>query len=236
MPQEKFHSIKTNEDLDNFFDSNFPDAVDLIGRQRLHSEYFSNEKGSLISIKCSPYNYKDKAVIVGDAAHAMVPFFGQGLNCGFEDVELLMSMIDTSPTVETALNRYSESRSEDAATACDLAMYNYIEMRSLVRSPMHRIRHWIESHLVGFTPLYEMVTFSHMRYSEARRKWKRQRRVVEVAGLTLSLVGLFMLWRFNLPKPQPILPNSRTLVINIPHSLTPRNLMSSISQKINNLF
>lgn len=80
MPWSKFDAIKTPDDLILFFEETFGDSLPLIGRDLLVKDYFKNEKGSLVSIKCKPYHVSNKAVILGDAAHAMVPFYGQGFS------------------------------------------------------------------------------------------------------------------------------------------------------------
>jgi kynurenine 3-monooxygenase len=150
MPWSKFESIKTPRDLEEFFDETFPDSVPLIGREVLIHDYFKNDKGPLMSIKCKPYNISHKAVILGDAAHAMVPFYGQGMNCGFEDVLVLDEIFDkflldsrTPPTVKQLtmiLDEYSRFRNPDAEAMCDLALHNYIEMRSSITKPGYLLR------------------------------------------------------------------------------------------------
>lgn len=201
MPETMFQAIQSNEDLDRFFDENFPDAVRLIGRRRLHEEYFMNPKGSLFTVKCQPYHYEDKCLIMGDAAHAMVPFFGQGLNCGFQDISVLIKHLDEHASLSSALRAYSEYRHPDVTTACDLALYNYIEMRANVRSLPHKLKRKVELLLyrygvLGVMPLYEMVTFTSMRYSEVNRKWKRQDRAIRLLlwGVGLGAVGLLLYW------------------------------------------
>ena len=77
MPTEAFEQIRDMHDLISFFEKNFPDSIDVIGKHRLICDYFALKPASLISIKCSPYNWLDKCLIMGDAAHAMVPFYGQ---------------------------------------------------------------------------------------------------------------------------------------------------------------
>ncbi|CAG8630533.1 4960_t:CDS:2 [Paraglomus brasilianum] len=199
MPFEEFEAIKTENDLMSFFQKHFPDSIPLMGAQNLKEEYFRNPKGPMMSIKCTPYNYKERAIIIGDAAHCMVPFYGQGMNCGFEDVFLLNDFLDkfnvddTKDTnefresLDRALNAYTERRHTDAAAICDLAMRNYIEMRSDVVKPLYIIRKRIEGALHAifpkhFIPLYTMVSFSNIRYSEAVYRWKRQ-------GLWLSIAA-----------------------------------------------
>ncbi|KAJ3115574.1 kynurenine 3-monooxygenase, mitochondrial precursor [Phlyctochytrium bullatum] len=193
MPWAKFESIKNENDLLAFFDETFPDAVSLIGRGFLASEYFRNPKGPLVSVKCKPYNYKGNVVILGDAAHAMVPFYGQGMNCGFEDCLVLDEILTKhigkrgseetkrpAPTaLEAALTEYSATRHKDAVAICDLAMYNYVEMRSSVIKFSYLFRKKVEGFLHRFfpktvIPLYTMVSFSRIPYSEAMERFHRQ--------------------------------------------------------------
>ncbi|KAJ3351658.1 hypothetical protein HDU91_006094 [Kappamyces sp. JEL0680] len=149
MPWAKFEAITTPLELERFFTETFPDAVPLIGLELLVKDYFKNEKGSLMTVKCKPYNVGGKAVIIGDAAHAMVPFYGQGMNCGFEDVLILDEIwtkhskgnsIPSASSVAAILDEYSAVRNPDAEAMCDLALHNYVEMRSSVVNPDYLLR------------------------------------------------------------------------------------------------
>ncbi|CAG8766612.1 1847_t:CDS:2, partial [Cetraspora pellucida] len=198
MPKETFDSIKTERELINFFEVYFSDSIPLIGEQRL-KEYFRNPIGSLISIKCKPYHYRNRALIIGDAAHCMVPFYGQGMNCGFQDVELLNSIFERfniaafhndnyDDKLELALEEYTKLRHEDAVAICDLAMHNYIEMRSSVINPWYLMRRRVESWLhwlfpTLIIPLYTMISFSTVRYSEAMKRWQWQSFLLNIIGL-----------------------------------------------------
>ncbi|KAI9322969.1 hypothetical protein DFJ73DRAFT_875330 [Zopfochytrium polystomum] len=201
MPWTQFDAIKTEEDLLRFFEATFKDAVPLIGRERLVKDYFANPKGALVSVKCNPYHYKSMAVIIGDASHAMVPFYGQGMNCGFEDCQVLDEILEkhigkagtassTHPTAESlgaALEEYSRTRNPNAEAMCDLAMYNYIEMRSSVTKTSYLLRKAVEKHLHRLfpalvIPLYTMVSFSRIPYAEAMRRFRRQTEWFNWAG------------------------------------------------------
>lgn len=205
MPFQNFNEIKTEAELISFFKSTFPDALDLIGTESLVESFFKNTRGSLVSIKCSPFHYKNKAVIIGDSAHAMVPFYGQGMNCGFQDVEVLVGILEkrlkSGHSLQSALEEYTETRVKDAHAICDLALYNYIEMRSSVTSYSYRIMKAFEGivHRIMPTvvvPLYTMVSFSTIPYSQVVEQNKRQTfwiklgLVGSVGGITAGLIGL----------------------------------------------
>ncbi|CAB4059083.1 KMO [Lepeophtheirus salmonis] len=158
---------------------------------------FSTKDSPLISIKCSPYNYQDKVLILGDAAHAMVPFYGQGMNCGLEDVTTLDSFFDKYPDdLKKVFEEFSKFRSIDAQAMCDLAMYNYVEMRDLVTKKGFLIRKFFDDILHWFmpsfwVPLYTSVTFSRMRYHECIKNKKWQDNCVANFG-SFILKGLFV--------------------------------------------
>ncbi|OLY85698.1 Kynurenine 3-monooxygenase [Smittium mucronatum] len=212
MPWSKFNSIKTEEDLNTFFKENFPDSIPLFGQEEINL-YFTNPKGSLCYIKCSPHHYKGNAVIVGDASHCTVPFYAQGMNCGFEDIEVLDTLLCqqaaplinskdaeqcqnvktsslTSDQIESALINYSACRPRDSASMIDLAMHNYIEMRHSVNTLSYKMRQWLEGKLYSIMPntvipLYTMVSFSKISYTDATKKWNRQTKALQ------SMVSVF---------------------------------------------
>ncbi|KAJ1665725.1 kynurenine 3-monooxygenase, mitochondrial precursor [Coemansia sp. RSA 1646] len=189
MPWSQFDVVKTGDGIAAFFASHFPDVLPLIGEAAVRSEYMANPKGSLMYLKCAPYTYKGRAVILGDAAHAMVPFYGQGMNCGFEDVEALdrimldvlnrnstrdgqrdQTVLLTDSQMADVLEEYSASRTEDASAIVDLALENYVEMRAKVVDYTYLLR----KHLEGFLhrifprniiPLYTMVSFTSIPYA-----------------------------------------------------------------------
>ncbi|KAI8883179.1 FAD/NAD(P)-binding domain-containing protein [Backusella circina FSU 941] len=191
MPFNMYDEIDTEEKLLDFFKKDFDDFIPLVGVDSLKRDYFNNPRGSLVTIKASPHNYADKAVYIGDAAHAMVPFYGQGMNCGFQDVEVLHQVLDKQqikpvlnkdskiPGLENALNIYSTQRVKDAHTICDLALYNYYEMRHAVTSVRFLARKKLEGilHVVFprlIIPLYTMVSFTTIPYSKVMARWHKQ--------------------------------------------------------------
>lgn len=181
--ERSFASLQTAEDVTAFFEEVFADAVPHM--PTLVEDYFANPTASLVIVRCAPWNHKDKALLLGDAAHAIVPFYGQGMNAGFEDCtvfdELAQTMWDDK---EAMFNRFSELRKPDGDAISDLALRNFIEMRDLVADEQFLLRKRIEKvlnerHPMQWIPLYSMVTFSHMRYSDALAYGKRHDRIME---------------------------------------------------------
>ncbi|KZT67708.1 FAD/NAD(P)-binding domain-containing protein [Daedalea quercina L-15889] len=162
-PTAEFDRLDTLETIIHFFNTHFPDALPLIGEEALLEDFKRNPRSPLMSIKARPYHYKDRVVIIGDAAHAMVPFYGQGLNCGLEDVRVLDIILraegvdPTAPAAKEdtrllgALARYSDSRHADLVSICELAMDNYVEMRHSVVTPAYHIRHALDNILYFLT-------------------------------------------------------------------------------------
>lgn len=151
-----------------------------------------------MSIKCRPLNLDTRGLLLGDAAHAMVPFFGQGMNCGFEDCLLLDEIIDElggdRVDLGAAFPRFTQRRNDDCHVICDLAMYNYIEMRHLVNSPLFLLRKKVDALLnwllpSKWVPLYGMVTFSRTPYSRVVELRQRQDRVLRwlLAGVVTTV-------------------------------------------------
>ncbi|KAG9125990.1 kynurenine 3-monooxygenase, mitochondrial precursor [Ceratobasidium sp. 392] len=166
-PTKDLDELDTAEKFVTWFETHFCDAVNVIGRSRLATSFERNPRNSLICVKANPYHYKDRAIIIGDAAHAMTPFYGQGLNCGLEDVRVLVNTLKSfgvCPTTSAAgphsedkqlsqaLAYYSEHRHQDLVAICDLAMGNYVEMRHSVTTPVYRLRKSIDAFLSRFTP------------------------------------------------------------------------------------
>ncbi len=178
-----FASIKTREEAESFFNEQFPDAVKLM--PTLIDDYFKNPTSSLVTVKCFPWIYEDKSMLIGDAAHAIVPFYGQGMNAGFEDCRILMETIDNSTDKEwgNIFKTYQEARKKNGDAVADLALQNFIEMRDLVADPEFLARKKIEKQLgllypAEFNSVYEMVSFSHTSYHVAISCQKAQDRLL----------------------------------------------------------
>ena len=188
-----FESTKTDEDVRRFFDEEFPDAVPLM--PSLLEDFRENPTGSLVTIRCAPWSYKDKVALVGDAAHAVVPFYGQGMNAAFEDCVVLDECLAECPNDRgRAFEQYFVKRKENADALADLAVQNFIEMRDKTASKTFRTKkkfdHLLEGLLPGiYLPLYTMVTFTRIPYSTAARRARLQDRIV-YGGLVLIVVIL----------------------------------------------
>jgi len=169
-----FESTKTDDDIRRFFDEEFPDAVPLM--PTLLTDFRDNPTGSLVTIRCAPWSYKDKVALVGDAAHAVVPFYGQGMNAAFEDCVVLDECLAEFPkNRERAFAEYFFRRKENADALADLAIHNFIEMRDKTASKTFRAKkkldHLLEGLLPGvYLPLYTMVTFTRIPYAAAARR------------------------------------------------------------------
>jgi kynurenine 3-monooxygenase len=200
--------------LPQFFTQNFAGVTpDLITTSDLLSQFSSSPHLPLINIRCTPYHHSSSVVILGDAAHAMVPFYGQGMNAGLEDVRVLFDFLTAnnvyppSPLSATssdpistrrgaALAAYTNHRTPDAHAINDLALRNYLEMRSLVTSRLYLLRKFIEEALYKYVPgmgwatQYSRVSFGNERYSEVERLAGRQGRILAAWGVgTLMVIG-----------------------------------------------
>jgi 2-polyprenyl-6-methoxyphenol hydroxylase and related FAD-dependent oxidoreductases len=177
-----FATTKTDDDVRRFFEEEFPDAVPLM--PTLLDDFRQNPTGSLMTVRCAPWFYKDKIALVGDAAHAVVPFYGQGMNAAFEDCVVLDECLAQFPeSRERAFAEYFSRRKENADALADLAVQNFIEMRDKTASRTFRAKkkldHLLEAALSGiYLPLYTMVTFTRIPYAQAARRARVQDRIV----------------------------------------------------------
>jgi kynurenine 3-monooxygenase len=180
--QPSFESLQTPQQVLNFFKNTFPDSLTHL--KNIQEEYFQNPTSSLVTVKCEPW-VRNNCVLIGDAAHAIVPFYGQGMNAGFEDCyELNLLLNKYSDDWESTLTEYQELRKKDGDAIADLALHNFVEMRDLVADEKFLIQKKIEAKLhekfpKKWIPLYSMVTFSDLRYSEAYEIGQRQQAIMD---------------------------------------------------------
>src|SRR5882757_5057103 len=194
-----FATTTTDDAIRRFFGEEFPDAVSLM--PTLLEDFRQNPTGSLVTIRCAPWSYKDKVVLVGDAAHAVVPFYGQGMNAAFEDCVVLDECLEKFPeNRERAFAKYFECRKENADALADLAIQNFIEMRDKTASRTFRAKkkldHLLEGLLPGiYLPLYTMVTFTRIPYAQAARRARIQDWLVYTSlAAILAILILLTFW------------------------------------------
>jgi len=181
--EASFSKLTTEEQVKEFFQKTFPDAVPLM--PDYVQEFFANPTSSLVTVKCFPWVRGDQFALIGDAAHAIVPFFGQGMNCGFEDCRILDELIEKNgDDWTTILQEYQTLRKPDADAIADLAINNFTEMRERTADPKFLLQKKIEAILHEkypdkWIPAYSQVTFSpHIRYSEALKRGQQQEAIM----------------------------------------------------------
>lgn len=169
-----FENLVTEAQVEAFFQEHFPDVVELM--PNYVEEFFGNPTASLVTVKCYPWVHKNKIALMGDAAHAIVPFYGQGMNSGFEDCTVMNALADElNEDWPQVLEAYQRSRKPNADGIAELAVRNFIEMRDLVADPFFQLQKQVEKqlhrrHPERYVPLYTMVTFSEIPYAEALRR------------------------------------------------------------------
>ncbi len=166
-----FESIKTKEDAKSFFTTYFPNVMQDI--ENLTQDFFINPTSAMVTIKCYPWTYWDKVALVGDSAHAIVPFYGQGMNAGFEDIYVLCELLDKSDDDwSSAFQAYQEMRKPNADAIAELSYRNFMEMSSKTADPKFLLqkkieRRFSEKYPDKWIPSYSRVTFSDGSYAEA---------------------------------------------------------------------
>lgn len=194
--ENSFGRLTEEAEVAEYFRTWFGDAVPLM--PSLVKDYMAATPSSLVTVRCEPWSV-GKVVLVGDAAHAIVPFYGQGMNAGFEDCRHLVRLLRESPENWTAAtDRYAKERKPNGDAIADLALANFHEMRDRVANPLFLLRKKIERALHRFlpglyVPLYSMVSFSNVPYAEAVEKAKRQDRLVSGSALFLLVVVLALI-------------------------------------------
>ena len=179
--ENSFGELNTDAEVKKFFTTFFADAVPLM--PELEKTFFENPTSSLVTIRSYPWKYKH-ACLIGDAAHAIVPFYGQGMNCGFEDVNELDEILSANKNWDDVLHKFQEQRKPNGDAIADLALHNYIEMRDLSGRKDFQLRTQIERKIAErfgaqFMTHYAMVTFSDLSYSEAQQRGAKQNELLD---------------------------------------------------------
>ena len=169
-----FESLRTEEEVRAFFGKHYPDALPLM--PTLAEDYFQNPTGSLVTVRCSPWHWQDKVCLFGDAAHAIVPFYGQGMNAAFEDCLALSECLANHPANRgAALAEFQARRKPNADAIADMALANFVEMRDKVGNAEFLYRKKVEQTVHQafpdrVTPQYNLVSFSTVPYVDALRR------------------------------------------------------------------
>jgi kynurenine 3-monooxygenase len=180
---ESFASLTTLAEVMQFFESRFPDVAPLM--PRLADNYFANPTGAMVTIKCSPWHVEGRVLLLGDAVHAIVPFFGQGINCGFEDCIGLVELLDRhGADWPRVFAEFEKQRKVNTDAIADMAIENFTEMRDRVADSRFLFRKKVELALETkypqlFVPKYAMVTFHRIPYSVALARGAVQDRILE---------------------------------------------------------
>ncbi|KAJ5294337.1 hypothetical protein PENANT_c006G00019 [Penicillium antarcticum] len=220
-PSSHYTYLETQpQELHEFFDSHFPGvSPELIAPEDLSEQFAANPHLPLISIKCKPHHFGASVAILGDAAHAVLPFYGQGLNAGLEDVRVLFEQLDKHGVYDpnssvytrglkrqAAFQAYTDQRCADTHAINDLSKENYLEMRAGVKSPLYKLRKAIEETIdrrfpfLGWKTQYARVSFSNQPYSEVVQAVQHQSDMLGL-GLTGVLVAgagalSILMWRY----------------------------------------
>ncbi len=174
MPFEgevSFENIKTKPQAQEFFTTHFPNVMQVM--DDLLDDFFKNPTSAMVTMKCYPWTYWDKVALVGDSAHAVVPFYGQGMNAGFEDIYVLNQLIENHKNDwETIFSEYQLSRKPNADAIAELSYRNFVEMSSKTADPNFLLQKKIEKRFAAkypekWIPAYSRVTFSNRPYAEA---------------------------------------------------------------------
>ena len=168
-----FAELKTQEDVETFFSKTFPDAIALI--PDLWQDFRDNPVGDLVTVRCWPWTHGRKFALLGDAAHAIVPFFGQGMNASFEDCQVLNDCLEAANgDWPQAFAQYEAQRKPNTDAIAQMALENHLEMQDHVADPRFvfksQVDHYLEQHHPAYKSRYEMVSFSCIPYAEVYRR------------------------------------------------------------------
>ncbi len=182
--KDALEHLQNEQSVLDFFAVNFPDALPMM--PELTDDFFANPDASLVMTTCYPWHHEDKVCLLGDAAHAIVPFYGQGMNAGFEDCTVLNQLMDKhSDDFEKVFAAFSRERKPAGDAIRELALRNYIEMRDKTADEDFLLQKRIEArfsakHPDKWIPLYSQVTFTHIPYHQALRSGDQQQLIMNI--------------------------------------------------------
>ena len=186
---ESFEAITDPKSLRELFERRFSDSLPLL--PDLEQQFFTNPTGRLSTVRCWPWHYHGLALILGDAAHAIVPFHGQGMNAAFEDCSAFNAHLQQNDDWQSVFQRFAGERKPNADAIAEMALENYVEMRSSVRDAKFQLKKELsfrleERHPARFIPRYSMVMFHSIPYADAQKRGAVQEQILEklVAGKT----------------------------------------------------
>ena len=180
--KNSFENLKTKTDVEKYFSTIFPDFASLV--PDLYSQWSSNPTSTLAIIRTFPWHVGDSSILIGDSAHATVPFYGQGMNAGFEDCRVLDDLLSEYDDMYECLENYTKTRKPDGDGLQDLSLHNFIVMRDKTADPKFLLQKKIESKFANlfpekWIPLYTMVSFTTIPYSKAWEIGMRQEALMQ---------------------------------------------------------
>lgn len=186
-----FETLRDEKSVLNFFETEFPDALPLI--PSLSHDFLAHPTGTVGTVRCFPWHVGGKALLLGDAAHAVVPFHGQGMNCAFEDCAVFDQLLDKHQDWESLYLAFEASRKPNAEAIADMALENYIEMRDAVRDSKFQLCKKIEwlleaRHAKRFIARYAMVMFHSIPYSIAQSRGEIQSAILGQLSASIDRV------------------------------------------------
>jgi kynurenine 3-monooxygenase len=195
-PDAGFDKVRTEAEADHFLKTHFPDAYAII--PDMTQQYMRHPQSTLVIVRCSPWTHGSTAALFGDAAHAIVPFYGEGMNAGYEDCKVLNDLLDEhgDDNWGAVLHAYDKHRVANGHAIADLSLRNFTEMRDLVAAPRFILRKKIEGHIQAkhpdqWLPLYTQVKFTDIPYVDALREGQRHDRIMEEI---LAMPGIETKW------------------------------------------
>jgi kynurenine 3-monooxygenase len=193
--EPNFSSEWSEADVLGLFRRQFGDAVPLM--PTLVDDFKSNQMMLMVTTYTAPWYYKDRVVLIGDACHAVVPFYGQGMNAAFEDCALLSEKLAESggQNLEQVFREYQRERKPNTDALAELSQQNFVELRKKIKSPLFVARKKVDITLNSllpkmWVPLYTMMSHTTMPYAEAVRRFRKQSRVARLLGLDIVLLSV----------------------------------------------